>query len=163
MWIYLLLFALISAEPPAQCKPQFAPLETGSSTGASELKFWRKDEAGNWSGTGWLGWNRESETLQPVRLIVRAPPAELADSLQDEVSVEGVPKVTFAARCVAGLRAGKIVKADVVSHDLQYRRGAGANARSAPISVIPRGQTSGPRRCQGGSRSQRPNAGAVLG
>jgi hypothetical protein len=120
MWIYLLLFALISAEPPAQCKPQFAPLETGSSTGASELKFWRKDEAGDWSGTGWLGWNRESETLQPVRLIVRRPPAELADSLQDEVSVEGVPKVTFAARCVAGLRAGKIVNADVVNHDLQY-------------------------------------------
>jgi len=109
-----------AVEPPAQCKPQFAPLETGSSTGASELKFWRKDEAGDWSGTGWLGWNRESETLQPVRLIIRRPPTELADSLQDDVSVESVPKVTFAARCVAGLSAGKIVNAGVLNHDLQY-------------------------------------------
>jgi hypothetical protein len=121
MWIVLLLLAFTSAAPPPECKPRFAPLETGSSSSASALKFWRQKEAGDWGGTGWLGWNRDRDRLQPVRLLVRNLPRESADPEQDEVTVESTPKVTFAVRCVPGLRAGKIVDAGVTNHDLQYR------------------------------------------
>lgn len=120
MWIVLLLPAFTSAAPPPECKPQFAPLETGSSSSASALKSWRKEEAGDWGGTGWLGWTRDSGTLQPLRLVVRTLSGQPAEREQDEVTVESVPKVTFAARCVAGLSAGKIVDAGVTNHDLQY-------------------------------------------
>jgi hypothetical protein len=125
MWIVLLLLAFTSAAPlaasPPECKPQFAPLETGSSSSASALKFWRQNEAGDWGGTGWLGWSRDSERFQPVRLLVRNLPKESADPEQAEVTVESIPKVTFAVRCVAGLRAGRIVNAGVTNYDLQYQ------------------------------------------
>ena len=116
----LFLLALASTIPPRECKPQFAPLQTGSSSGESDLEFWRKSEAGDWGGTGWLGWRRDSGTLKPVRLVVGTRSGHSADREEDEVTVESVPKVTFAVRCVAGLRAGKIVNAGVTNHDLQY-------------------------------------------
>lgn len=46
MTAVLLVLALAAVAPPPQCKPQFAPLETGTSSGTSELDFWRKEEAG---------------------------------------------------------------------------------------------------------------------
>lgn len=86
------------------------------------MKFWTKAEAGDWGGTGWLGWRRDAETLEPVRLVVRTLSGQSADREEDEVTVEHVPNVTFAVRCVAGLRAGKIVNAGVTNHDLQDQR-----------------------------------------
>lgn len=120
MTILLLLLALTSVVPPPLCKPQFAPLETGSSSGASDLDFWRKEEAGEWGGTGWLGWSWDSDTLQPVRLIVRDRPKDSPGQEEEEVTVESVPEVTFAVRCIGGLRAGKIQSAGVTNHDLQH-------------------------------------------
>jgi len=102
------------------CKPQFAPLETGSSSGASEPDSWRKEQARDWGGTGWLGWTRESETLQPVRLVVRDRPKASSDDV-DEVYVESHPDVVFAVRCVAGLRAGRIRSAGVTNRELSDR------------------------------------------
>jgi hypothetical protein len=59
-----------SATGPA-CKPQFAPLETGTSSGTSTIDFWRKEEAGDWGGAGWLGWSCDGDQLRAVQLIVR--------------------------------------------------------------------------------------------
>jgi hypothetical protein len=118
MTILLLLLTLASVAPPTSCTPQFAPLQTGSSSGASDLKFWRKEEAGAWNGTGWLGWRWESDTLQRVRLIVRDRPKDSPQQEEEEVTVESTPEVTFAVRCIPGLRAGKIQSAGVTNHDL---------------------------------------------
>lgn len=120
MPILLLLLTLAPVVPPTSCKPQFAPLQTGSSSGASDLKFWRKEEAGAWNGTGWLGWRWESDTLQRVRLIVRDRPKDSPQQQEEEVTVESTPEVTFAVRCIPGLRAGKIQSAGVTNHDLDY-------------------------------------------
>jgi len=87
-------------DPPGKCTPQFAPLTTGSSNSRSPLKFWRKDEAGRWGGDGWLGWTYDDDALVPVTLIVRDWPKERDDD-EDEVTVESVPDVTFAMRCIA--------------------------------------------------------------
>ena len=121
MAILLFLLTFMSVAPPPRCKPQFAPLETGASSGASDLDIWRKEEAGDWGGTGWLGWRWDSDTLQPLRLIVRDRPKGSPDQEEEEVTVESVPEVTFAVRCVAGLRAGKILSAGVTNHDLQHQ------------------------------------------
>lgn len=38
------------------CTPQFAPLTTGSYSGASRVPFWSKTETGAWGGQAWFGW-----------------------------------------------------------------------------------------------------------
>jgi len=86
--------------PPGECTPQFAPLTTGSSNSRSHLKFWRKHEAGGWGGDGWLGWTYDDDALVPVTLNVRDWPEERGDE-EDEVTVESIPDVTFAMRCIA--------------------------------------------------------------
>ena len=118
MTVLFLLLALTSTPQPPRCKPQFAPLETGTSSGASETDFWRKEEAGDWSGSGWLGWTWDGDALTPVKMIVRARPKDLPGLSDDDVYVESIPQVTFAVRCVSGLRAGKIRSAGVVNHEL---------------------------------------------
>src|SRR5688572_28962233 len=70
MTSFILLAVLTTVPPQVVCKPQFAPLTTGTHAGASSLPFWSREEAGDWGGDGWLGWTWNSETLQPVRLIV---------------------------------------------------------------------------------------------
>jgi len=112
--------ALVPIPKPPGCKTQFAPLETGTSSGASETDFWRREEAGDWSGPGWLGWTWDDDTLKPVKMMVRDRPKDLPGLSDDDIYVESIPKVTFAVRCVSGLRAGKIQSAGVVNHDLEY-------------------------------------------
>jgi hypothetical protein len=115
-----LLLALTFAPQPPRCKPQLAPLETGTSSGASDSAFWRKEEAGDWRGTGWLGWTWDGDALKPVTMMVRDRPKDLPGLSDDDVYVQSIPNVTFAVRCVSGLRAGKIQSAGVVNHNLQY-------------------------------------------
>jgi hypothetical protein len=115
MTILVLLLALTRVPAQTECKPQFAPLNTGSHSGASNVPFWRKDEAGEWDGEGWLGWrgNRD-DTLRPVRLIVRDRPKDPGDD-SEEVTVEWAPDVTFAVRCIPNLRAGRIGTTNMVN------------------------------------------------
>ncbi len=117
MVIITFLFAMAASPGQATCTPQFAPLNTGSHSGASTLPFWRKEEAGRWDGGGWLGWSWKSDALVPTTLTVRDRQKDQPDDA-DEVTVETVPGVTFAARCVNGLRAGAIRPAGVVNHEL---------------------------------------------
>jgi hypothetical protein len=107
-------------QPSRECTPQFAPLTTGSSNSRSHLKFWRKSEAGQWGGDGWLGWTYDDDVLVPVTLIVRDWPKEFSDD-EDEVTVESVPDVTFAIRCI-GVPTLHIRSAGVVNQDLHYRQ-----------------------------------------
>ena len=118
--VLFLLLALTFAPQPPRCKPQLAPLETGTSSGASDSAFWRKEEAGDWRGTGWLGWTWDGYALKPVTMMVRDRPKDLPGLSDDDVYVQSIPNVTFAVRCVSGLRAGKIQSAGVVNHNLQY-------------------------------------------
>jgi hypothetical protein len=120
MTIVLLLLALATLAAPSQCERQFAPLETGTSSSDSELEFWRKEDAAAWDGTGWLGWSRGADTLQPVRLVVRDRPKRFPED-EDAVTVESRPEVTWAVRCIPGLRAGTIHNAVVGNHDLHYQ------------------------------------------
>ena len=115
----LLFLALSLQTEPTSCKPQFAPLQTATSSG-SERNIWRKEEAGSWGGTGWLGWRHEGDMLQPVRFVVRDRPKDSPQQEEEEVTVESLPEVTFAVRCIPGLRAGQIHNAGVSNHDLHY-------------------------------------------
>jgi len=108
------------AQFPAPCTPQFAPLTTGSSNSRSPLKFWRKDEAGQWGGNGWLGWTYDHDALMPLSLTVRDLPKERLDD-EDEVTVQSTADVTFAMRCIT-VPTFHIRSADVVNHSLRYRR-----------------------------------------
>jgi hypothetical protein len=99
-----------------ECTPQFAPLTTGSSNSRSHLKFWRKSEGGQWGGDGWLGWTYDDDALVPVTLIVRAWTKERPDD-EDEVTVESLPDVSFAMRCI-GVPTAHIRSAGVVNHEL---------------------------------------------
>jgi len=135
-----MVLAFLALPPQGGCVPQFAPLSTGSSSGASTLPFWRKEEAGNWGGGGWLGWTSEGNTLVPVTLVVRDLRKDRPDD-EEEVSVEKSADVTFAVRCVPGLRAGTIRSAGIVNHEL-------SGIRSLRISV-------GTRRYEIQLRSQR--------
>jgi hypothetical protein len=121
MTILLLFLTLAFLEQPRPCKPQFAPLETGTSSSATDLDHWRAEEAGSWAGKDWLGWTRESTRLVPAELIVR--PLADADGIYEEerVTVEWRPdKLSFAVRCMPAVRAGRMESAPVVNHDLQY-------------------------------------------
>jgi hypothetical protein len=60
---------------------------------------WRKEEAGAWGGDGWLGWTYEDDALVPLTLIVRDLP-KVRDDDEDEVTVESIPDVPFAMRCI---------------------------------------------------------------
>jgi hypothetical protein len=115
--IWILALWLPQAAP--DCTPQFAPLNTGTHSAASELPFWRKEDAGSWGGDGWLGWTYESDTLVPVRLVVRDLPKRHEDD-PEEVTVERIPDVTFAVRCMPPLRAGPIRSAGVTNHELHH-------------------------------------------
>ena len=106
-------------DPPRECTPQFAPLTTGSSNSRSPLKFWRKDEAGAWGGGGWLGWTYDDDALVSVSLTVRDWPKERSDD-EDEVTVESIPDVAFAMRCI-GVPTLHIRSAGVVNQNLHYR------------------------------------------
>jgi hypothetical protein len=112
----VLLMAVAGAPTQTDCKPQFAPLETGSHSGASNVPFWTKHEAGEWGGEGWLGWTQTGNTLQPVRLNVRDRPKDREDD-DDEVTVESTPDVTFAVRCIPNLRAGRIRTTNIFNQD----------------------------------------------
>ena len=113
----ILVLAFMALPPQTPCAPQFAPLSTGSHSGASTLPFWRKEEAGNWGGSGWLGWTREANALVPVAFVVRDRPGD-----SENVSVEKSADVTFAVRCIPGLRAGAIRSTGVVNHELVRNR-----------------------------------------
>jgi hypothetical protein len=116
-----LMSAALALPPQAGCTPQFAPLDTGTSSSRSPLPIWRKIEAGAWAGGGWLGWSHERSTLVPVAITVRDLPGDrTADA--DEVTVEAIPKVTFAVRCVPSVRAGVIHSTGVLNHSLRSRR-----------------------------------------
>ena len=52
-----------------------------------------------------------------MRLVVRDRPKRFPED-EDAVTVESRPEVTWAVRCIPGLRAGKIHNADVVNHNL---------------------------------------------
>lgn len=117
----VLLLTLADVPPQVHCKPQFAPLQTGSHSGASRLPFWRKQEAGRWRGTGWLGWTDQGDTLRPVRLIVRDRPNNNEQD-EDEVTVESIPDVTFAVRCIPNLRGGRMQPTRVLNASLEPMR-----------------------------------------
>ena len=104
--------------PRPGCTPQFAPLDTGASTGGSDLEFWRTEEAGKWGGTGWLGWAWDDATIRAVRMTVRKRPKEFPE--EDWVSVEASPKVTFAVRCIPQIRPGKIQSVRMANHELDF-------------------------------------------
>ena len=117
----LLFLALASMAQPIPCKPQFAPLDTGTSSAETELNHWRKEEAGSWAGKNWVGWTRESTRLIPVELIVR--PLADRNNVHDEdrVTVEWRSKtLSYAVRCIPTVRAGRMESAPVVNHDLQF-------------------------------------------
>ena len=121
MAILLLFLALASVAEPIPCEPQFAPLDTGTSSGETELDHWRKDEAGSWAGKNWVGWTHESTRLVPAELIVR--PLADRDNLYDEdrVTVEWRPKtLSYAVRCMPLVRAGRMESAPVVNHNLEF-------------------------------------------
>ena len=119
MALALLVAALIGASPQGDCKPQFALPGAGSYSGASDVPFWSKEQAGDWGGDGWLGWSYDSDTLLPVRFIVTPHPKDSPQD-DDEVTVETAPKVDFAVRCMPGLRGGTIQSAHVVNHELEF-------------------------------------------
>ena len=110
------LLAVLAVPPQGGCTPQFAPLNTGSFAGTSSLPFWRKDVAGAWDGSGWLGWTWKSNTLVPLTLVVRDRRTD--GPSEPEVTVEKTSDVAFAVRCIRGLRAGTIRSADVINHRL---------------------------------------------
>lgn len=117
--VFVLAFAAMP--PQVECKPQFAPLQTGAHSGASTVPFWRKKQAGEWGGEGWLGWTWESDALRPVRLIVRDRPKD-SEQHEDQVTVESVPRVIFAVRCIPNLRAGRMQTTRVVNESLDPKR-----------------------------------------
>jgi len=99
MGTLIVLLALTGPLQALACKPQFAPLETGTSSGTSTIDFWRKEEAGDWGGAGWLGWSWDGDQLRAVELIVRDRANDFAGD-DAYVTVQSQPDVTFAVRCI---------------------------------------------------------------
>ncbi len=118
MGALLFLLALTGAPQGPACTPQFAPLQTGTSSGTSTIDFWRKEEAGEWGGAGWLGWSWDGDQLRAVELDVRDRPNDFAGD-EEYVTVQSRPDVTFAARCIPQLRTGPIVSAGIANWSLQ--------------------------------------------
>jgi hypothetical protein len=103
-----------------ECSPQFALLTAGSSVGGIDLPVWRKDQAGTWGGDDWLGWTYDGDALVPVTLIVQDLPKERnGPDEDDEVTVESIPEVPFAMRCIP-VPTAHIRSAGIVNHDLEY-------------------------------------------
>jgi hypothetical protein len=128
MGALVFLLFLGGGTQPGGCKPQFAPLQTGTSSGTSTIDFWRKTEAGAWGGPGWLGWASEigavsgstqSDELRPVELVVRDRPKDFPDD-DENVTVQAKPEVTFAVRCIPQLKAGPIQTAATAGGSLQH-------------------------------------------
>src|SRR5688572_1731632 len=111
-----LALALLALPRQDECTPQFAPLNTGSSSSTSSFRIWRKEEAGAWGGSGWLGWTWTSTAFVPLTLVVRDHRTD--GSSDPEVTVEKTSDVTFAVRCMRGLQTGPIRSADVLNHSL---------------------------------------------
>jgi hypothetical protein len=107
-----------ASAPARRCTPQFAPLHSGTSGGGSPLTTWPKKDAGDWNGEGWLGWTYDGGTLEPVTLIVRDLPRERADGY-DVVTVESIPDVPFAMRCV-DVPSLAVRSAGIANHDLEF-------------------------------------------
>ena len=108
-----------SAPPQSRkCSPQIAPLHTGGFSGASDLPMWRREEAEPWRGGGWLGWKTDGDVLRPVQFVIRDAPAAIEDYA--ELTVQSVPIVDFAVRCIQGLRAGPIRSVVTEERDLIY-------------------------------------------
>jgi hypothetical protein len=118
MTTIVLLFALAGTSVQGDCKPQLAPLETGTSSGTSTVDFWRKEEAGEWGGAGWVGWSWDDAELRRVELMVRDRPNDFAGD-DEYVTVQSRPDVTFAVRCVPPLKPGPIVSAGIANWSLQ--------------------------------------------
>ena len=118
MTIALLLMALAGTPEQKDCRAQFAPLTTGSYSGDSGVPFWRKSEAGDWGGPGWLGWMDDGDRLAPVQLTVRDRPKEFPDD-DDNVTVVSAPDLTYAVRCIPRLSAGPI-RSLGGNHELDY-------------------------------------------
>jgi hypothetical protein len=97
-----------SREPP--CKPQLAVLTTGTFSGGSKLPTWPKEDAGSWNGDGWVGWTHWGDSVDLVQLKVTDLPRQAGDDF-DEVTVETVPRVDFAVRCLPSVRPGKLTVA----------------------------------------------------
>jgi hypothetical protein len=115
----VLLVALAVTSPDRTCSPQFAPLDTGTYSGASDVPFWTKEAARGWGGEGWLGWTYDSDIVHPVRFMIRSRPKDDPRD-DDEVTVVTTPEVTYAVRCIQGIRAGRIRNAGVANHELQF-------------------------------------------
>ena len=119
MTILLLFLTLAFPVQPRPCKPQFAPLETGASSGATDLDHWWAAEAGSWAGRDWVGWTHESTRLVPAELIVRQLPDKEGIFEEERVTVEWRPDtLSFAVRCMPAVRAGRMESARIVNHDL---------------------------------------------
>jgi hypothetical protein len=119
--VLLLLLALASVVEPIPCKLEFAPLNSGTSSAETELDHWRKEEAGSWAGTNWIGWTHQSTRLVPARLIVQ-PLADNDDVFdEDRVTVEWRPRnLSYAVRCMPTVRVGRMESAPVVNHELDF-------------------------------------------
>src|SRR5688500_240277 len=103
----LFMLTVLGPTPQAGCTSQLAPLHTGTSSSASTLPYWRKEQAGDWGGGGWLGWTLDGEVLVPVTMMVRDLPKRRTDD-DDNVTVKAVPDVAFAVRCLPVARSGPI-------------------------------------------------------
>ncbi len=112
-----LILGIMSALHPQPCAPQFAPLRTGSHSGASKTPFWPKQDAGGWRGDGWIGWQLDGDALVPVRLDVRDRP-KASDDDRENVNVVADPDVDFAVRCIPAMRTGPITNGHVLNEEL---------------------------------------------
>jgi hypothetical protein len=130
----LTLFLALAVLNPAACTPQFAPLETGTFFGASQVPAWTKAEAADWAGAGWLGWMSDRTELRAVRMVVRDRPKQEGDD-DAFVTVEAVPRVTFAVRCVTGMRARSIQRASVTEVALLTQRSAAISLGSREYAL----------------------------
>ena len=118
MGTFVIILMLAGAPQASACKAQFAPLTTGTSSGTSTIDFWRKEEAGEWGGAGWLGWSWDGDQLRAVELDVRHRPNDFGGD-EEYVTVQSQPDVTFAVRCLPQLRTGPIVSAGIANWSLQ--------------------------------------------
>jgi hypothetical protein len=114
-WLHVRALARLQS---TKCAPQFVPLHTGASSGTSDLPMWSREQAEPWRGVGWLGWKRDGQLLERVELMIRDVPAPIEDYA--ELTVESVPKVDFAVRCVPGLDEGRIQSVLAEQTDLVY-------------------------------------------
>jgi hypothetical protein len=140
MAILLFLLTLTSAAPPPRCKPQFAPLErrvrrlahlTWTSGGKKRQATGVEHDGLDGGGTA----TRSSR----CGLVVRDRPKDSPDQQEEEVTVESVPAVSLAVRCVAG-SCGQDPQRRRDEPRSAAPRAAGDHARKAAVPVTPRGE-----------------------